>query len=363
MPTVSLTDYKATQEAAERQKRLAAALREQSTSPIQVQSYNGIQAPIPWTEVLAKALAGYAANRKEKKAEEALATGRAKARTEAMDFVRGLKQETPQDRFIAPPNFQPEQPGFIDRLKAAGQSFMPQQAPQPAPPPQPMVAPPQGAPMAPAQPMPMPQPAQPEGPYSGYNGPGPMDVSELRQIPAELQNRARSPEEQQQMLLDAMMSGNPYLETLAPKMYKDIDEQEKTAAERERQISAILQLDIPDDKKRMLIAGMDLGDNPLAKQAFQEDQYNQGVSGVIARAVDKYMRGEDLTPAEKEFVNAQLGVLRKQGYIAPPRSGGGSGGGGGGRNVRTQVGNDGKTYYSADGANWYSTRAEAMAGG
>jgi hypothetical protein len=113
----------------------------------------------------------------------------------------------------------------------------------------------------------------------------------------------------------------------------------------------------------MLLAGVDIGKNPLVKQAFQDDQYNQGVNGVIARAVDKYMRGEDLTPAEKEFVNAQLNVLRKQGYVAPPRSGGGSEGGDGGRNVRTQVGNDGKTYYSADGANWYSTRAEAMAGG
>ncbi|MFN8995836.1 MAG: hypothetical protein ACK5X3_19530, partial [Pseudomonadota bacterium] len=152
MPQISLTDFKATQEAAERQKRMAAALREQATSPIQIQSYNGIQAPIPWTEVLAKALAGYAAGRKERKADEAIAEGRAKARREAMDFVRGLKQETPQDRFIAPPNFQPEQPGFIDRLKQAGQQFMPQpmSAPQ-APPPQ--MQPPAGAPMTPAQPM------------------------------------------------------------------------------------------------------------------------------------------------------------------------------------------------------------------
>ena len=239
MPTISLTDFKATQEAAERQKRLAAALREQSVTPIQVQSYNGIQAPIPWTEVLAKALAAYAANRKEAKAEEALATGRAKARTEAMDFVRGLKQETPQDRFIAPPNFQPEQPGFIDRLKQAGQSFMPQQAPQPAPPPQPMVASPQGAPMAPAQPMPMPQ------------GPEALpQMSDMRQIPAELQNRARSPEEQQQMLMDAAMSGNPYLESIAPKMYADLESSMQSQAELERKVGVIANLDMTDEQKQ-----------------------------------------------------------------------------------------------------------------
>lgn len=348
MPNISLTDFKATQEAAERQKRLAAALREQSTSPIQVQSYNGIQAPIPWTEVLARALSGYAANRKEKKAEKALATGRAKARTEAMDFVRGLKQETPQDRFIAPPNFQPEQPGFIDRLKQAGQSFMPQQAPQQAPPPQPMVAPPQGAPMAPAQPMPMPQPAQPEGPYSGYNGPGPMDVSELRQIPAELQNRARSPEEQQQMLLDAAMSGNPYLEKLAPSMYEDIESKADAAAERQREIQTILSLNIPDDRKQMLLAGVDIGDNPLAKQAFQTEDYNQGTSGVEAKALDLYMSGQPLTPEQKRVVEGYFGRVQRQSYIAPPR-GGGDGPKGRGPKTKT-VG--GQTFYFVNG-DWY----------
>jgi hypothetical protein len=158
MPQVSLTDYRATKEAAERRQRLAAALREQATSPIQIQSYNGIQAPIPVTEVLVKALQGYLGGRQEKKAEKDLAEGRATARREAMEFFPRLKQETPQDRFIAPPNFQPEQTGIIDRLKQAGQQFMPQQ-------PQPMAAPQmqgptpqmQGPPMAAAQPMAMPQ--------------------------------------------------------------------------------------------------------------------------------------------------------------------------------------------------------------
>jgi hypothetical protein len=323
MPTVSLTDYKATQEAAERQKRLAAALREQSTSPIQVQSYNGIQAPIPWTEVLARALSGFAANRKEKKAEEAIAEGRAKARTEAMDFVKGLKQETPQDRFIAPPNFQPEQAGIIDRLKQAGQSFMPQQAP----PPQQMSAPQMPPPMAPAQPMPMPQ-----GPEAA------PQMSDMRQVPAELQNRARSPEEQQQMLMDAMMSGNPYLEKLAPSMYEDIESQTEAAAERQRQLEVISQLDIPEDRKQMLIAGMTLGDNPLAKQAFQGEEYNQGTSGVEAKALDLYMSGQPLTPEQKRVVEGYFAKVQRQSYIAPPRGGGGGrSGGGGGSNSTMQA--------------------------
>jgi len=327
MPQVSLTDYRATQEAAERQKRLAAALREQSTSPIQVQSYNGIQAPIPFAEVLARALSGYAANRKEAKADEAIAAGRAKARTEAMDFVKGLKQETPQDRFIAPPNFQPEQTGFIDRLKQAGQSFMPQQPQQMSAPQAPPQMPPQGAPMAPAQPMPMPQ------------GPEALpQMSDMRQVPAELQNRARSPEEQQQMLMDAMMSGNPYLEKLAPSMYEDIESQTDAAAERQRQLEIISQLDIPEDRKQMLIAGMTLGDNPLAKQAFQGEDYNQGTSGVEAKALDLYMSGQPLTPEQKRVVEGYFAKVQRQSYIAPPRGGGGGrSGGGGGSNSTMQA--------------------------
>lgn len=347
MPQISLTDFKATQEAAERRQRLAAALREQATSPIQIQSYNGIQAPIPVTEVLVKALQGYLGGRQEKKAAEALAEGRATARREAMDFVKGLKQETPQDRFIAPPNFQPEQPGFIDRLKQAGQQFMPQQ-PQPvAAPQQPMVAPPTGAPMVPAQPMAMPQGSEAMS----------LDASQLRQIPAELQSRARSPEEQQQMLMDAAMSGNPYLESIAPQMYADVQSKAKEAEKRQRQIEIIRSLDIPEDRKEMLLAGMSLDtDNPLIKQAFQDEQYNQGTSGVEARALDKYMKGEPLTAGEKRVVESYFAVQGKRAYTAPPR---GNSPGPARSGIRTQVGNDGKTYYSPDGVNWYDNRAEA----
>ena len=314
MPQISLTDFKATQEAAERQKRMAAALREQATSPIQIQSYNGIQAPIPWTEVLAKALAGYAAGRKERKADEAIAEGRAKARREAMDFVKGLKQETPQDRFIAPPNFQPEQPGIIDRLKQAGQSFMPQQ-PQPvAAPQQPMAAPPTGAPMVPAQPMAMPQGSEAMS----------LDASQLRQIPAELQNRARSPEEQQQMLMDAAMSGNPYLESIAPKMYADIESSMQTQAERDRKIETIIGMDATDDQKRQMIAAMDLGDNEAFKNAIKPPVPIQSPEGVIGLIVQKVAAGQEVTPQEREIYNLWAAKTRKQGQWAP-KGGGGDG--------------------------------------
>ncbi len=328
MPQISLTDFKATQEAAERQKRMAAALREQSTSPIQIQSYNGIQAPIPWTEVLAKALAGYAAGRKERKADESIAEGRATARREAMDFVRGLKQETPQDRFIAPPNFQPEQPGIIDRLKQAGQQFMPQQ-PQPmaapqAPPPQ--MQPP---PMTPAQPMAMPQGSEAMS----------LDASQLRQIPAELQNRARSPEEQQQMLMDAAMSGNPYLESIAPSMYEDIEKQETARNQRARQAQTIMSLDLPDAQKAMLMAEIELGDSDLLKQFTKPDVPIQAPAGVEGLVLQKYSQGQPLNPQEQRILDNYFAVQGRRSYIAPRGGGGkkGSSGGGGAPNATMQA--------------------------
>lgn len=315
MRNVSLTDFRATQEAAERRKRLAAALQEQAIAPIQIQSYNGIQAPIPVTEVLVKALQGYLGGRQQKKADEAIAEGRAKARTEAMDFVRGLKQETPQDRFITPPNFQPEQPGFIDRLRAAGQSFMPQQAPQQAPPPQPMAAPP---PMAPAQPMPQGPEAIPQ-------------MSDMRQIPAELQSRARSPEEQQQMLMDASMSGNPYLESIAPKMYADLESSMQSEADRDRKIEAIIGLNVPDEQKRQMIAAMELEGNKAFENAIKPPVPIQSPEGVIGLVAQKVANGEPLSEGEKQIWNIYTARERKRAYIAPPRSGGGASMGGGRR--------------------------------
>lgn len=314
MPQVSLTDFRATQEAAERQKRMAAALREQSTAPIQIQSYNGIQAPIPWTEVLAKALAGYGANRKERKADEALAEGRATARREAMDFVKGLKQETPQDRFIAPPNFQPEQPGIIDRLKQAGQQFMPQQ-------PQPMAAPQGPPPQMQPPPMSSPQQPMPQGPEAM------PQMSDMRQIPAELQNRARSPEEQQQMLMDATMSGNPYLESIAPKMYADMEASMQAQDDRERKIQAIMGLDATDEQKQQMYSAMELGDNPAFKNAIRPPVPIQSPEGVIGLVAQKVANGEPLSEGEKQIWQMYTARQRKQAYIAP-RGGGRSGGGG-----------------------------------
>ena len=67
---INLSNYDAVSSDIPRQLRLAQALQEQANAPIEVQSYKGIQAPIPWTAVLAKVLKSYVGTSKERKAEE-----------------------------------------------------------------------------------------------------------------------------------------------------------------------------------------------------------------------------------------------------------------------------------------------------
>ena len=71
MPDISLTDYSSQLAANARQQRIAELLQQQAMEPIQVMSAGGVQAPIPWTAVLAKVLqsgaGAYKASRAEKK--------------------------------------------------------------------------------------------------------------------------------------------------------------------------------------------------------------------------------------------------------------------------------------------------------
>jgi len=150
-----------------------------------------------------------------------------------------------------------------------------------------------------------------------------LDASQLRQIPAELQNRARSPEEQQQMLMDAAMSGNPYLESIAPKMYADLESSIQTQAERDRKIEAIIGMDATDDQKRQMIAAMDLGDNEAFKNAIKPPVPIQSPEGVIGLIVQKVAAGQEVTPQEREIYNLWAAKTRKQGQWAPkaPKAG------------------------------------------
>jgi len=72
MAAVSLTNYDAKLVDAQRRQKLAEILQTQSAAPIDIQSYKGVQAAIPWTAVLAKALQGSLAGYQGKKADELL---------------------------------------------------------------------------------------------------------------------------------------------------------------------------------------------------------------------------------------------------------------------------------------------------
>ena len=72
MATVDLTPYSSQIADIQRRQKLAEMLTEQGQQDIPIQSYNGTQAPIPWTAVLAKMLNSYEGAHMSKKASDAL---------------------------------------------------------------------------------------------------------------------------------------------------------------------------------------------------------------------------------------------------------------------------------------------------
>ena len=83
MGTVNLTapqSYAQQLAQAAYQQKMAEALQAQSDAPIDIQSYKGIQAPIPWTAVLAKALQGFGGAYMQKRALEGQAGAEASDR-------------------------------------------------------------------------------------------------------------------------------------------------------------------------------------------------------------------------------------------------------------------------------------------
>ena len=96
MPDISLTDYSSQLAANARQQRMAELLQQQSMEPIQVMSAGGVQAPIPWTAVLAKVLQAGAGAYASKKAEKKEA--KIKAAREAASEARLAQAISPTFR-------------------------------------------------------------------------------------------------------------------------------------------------------------------------------------------------------------------------------------------------------------------------
>ena len=271
MPNISLTNYTPQMRDVERARQYAQMLQEQATAPIEQQTVNGNPVPIGWTSVLAKGLQGYLGGRAARKADEREAATKAAMLKEAVDYMNpnNLNVEQGGEGLKRIGNVQMDNPGIVDRLKG----MMPQGAPQPMP-----QAPPQPMPQPPPQPMPQPSPPPPQpistdptraqgyqaatrsslgkltpvpeqtvNPNAAFSGFEYADKQNFA-IPKELQDRTRSSEEKQRMLLAAALSDNPYLQKIAPSMY----EEERAAGKAEKAFKLMGDLtDLGIDSKMM----------------------------------------------------------------------------------------------------------------
>lgn len=92
---VSLNDPE--EDAIRRRQRLADSLMQQSVDPIQIQNYQGIQAPIPVTEGLNKVLAGALGGYEDKRATQEGEDLRTRRKDEAAKYVKALDGWTNPD--------------------------------------------------------------------------------------------------------------------------------------------------------------------------------------------------------------------------------------------------------------------------
>jgi hypothetical protein len=339
MPNISLTDTASQLAEIQRRQRMAEALAAQGAAPIEVQSYKGIQAPISPFSALAKVLQTYAGARGEKKAREEEKAARQTARDEAKSFFQDLEKTTTPN--LAAPTgvpeiintgvptaeftpasgtnaqvaqqagLNPQQLAEMLKMKNVGPVLAEPTAPAPvAPIPQ---APPidqdmAGAPMVRAMPAPQ------------DNGPArmPMGNAPTIQAPQLYGNEqapvaVNSPQEKMAMLMQAQMSGNPYLEKIAPEMYGEV----KSEAKAKKVFDAIGDVSKEYGADPRIMAGivaandpnagidylMKLGaSNAAAKQEMQKLIYTT-TERAEEKALDRQSREED-RQAQREMTFA-----------------------------------------------------------
>lgn len=228
---VALTDTASQIAELQRRQKLAEALSAQGAAPIEVQSYKGIQAPISPLSGIAKVLQIYLGAKQAADAVKGEKEARKTAREEAVGFLQGLNK-TATPNLVAPTgapemintgvptaDFTPYVPTAKENAAAAAFAQKPV-APVPTAPI--MQAPGvdgsmAGAPMVRAVP----------GPVD--NGPARMPMANAPTIQApqlygneQAPVEVNTPQQKMAMLMQAQMSGNPYLEQMAPAMYGEI---------------------------------------------------------------------------------------------------------------------------------------------
>ena len=245
MPNVSLTNYDAQLAAAQRRQKLAESLQEQADAPIDIQSYKGVQAAIPWTAVLAKALQGYAAGYQGNKASKEKESAEQNARQQGFSDYRAAAANrltangeafTPAGSNVPNPQFSAKKPSMLANLLGGGNAQPPQAGAMP-----PQAAPmQQGAPMAAPPIVPVSQaPLPAANPAGGANMPQmaqampvapPGPVGPIRKA-VDFQSKAPTARELEDSSLGMISSSNPYARALGQNLFErsqtQLDEQRK----------------------------------------------------------------------------------------------------------------------------------------
>ena len=223
MATVSLTNYASQVAEIERQKKLAELLQQQAQQPIEIQSYKGIQAPIPWSAVLAKVLGQVGGQIKEARAIKQAGALSSKDQDAARGLVKSISEPVTTGGYNkANPNQPPiSMDGVQNYFKPQAIAAALGQSPGAAPAPM-------GAPQMPVQATPM-GAAPPANPIKAA-----VSATDVPQMTA-----PRSYAEQQQMALDAMASGasGPMTVEMAKLLYSDAVKKQDKAEERSNKLS------------------------------------------------------------------------------------------------------------------------------
>jgi hypothetical protein len=162
---VSLTNYDAKLIDAQRRQKLAEMLQTQANAPIDIQSYKGVQAPIPWTAVLAKALQSGVAGYEGNKADELTKSYVSAKKEEQNNALNNLITSMGGGNTLVPTATGSAAPVPLAKALAATVPPAPTDIPVAAPPPNPMVAPPPVA-APPPGPMVAPSPVAAPSPIS-----------------------------------------------------------------------------------------------------------------------------------------------------------------------------------------------------
>ena len=267
--TVNLTNYDAQLADAQRRQKLSEMLQEQANAPLDIQSYKGTQAAIPWTAVLAKALQGYAAGYQGKKADEQKANAEQSGRQQALSDYRAATANkltangeafTPAGSNVPNPQFSAQKPSMLANLLGGGNAqpppaapMQPQAAPMPAAMPPPAAPMPQGAPMAqggPAPTAPLSQEqlsaanpnaflAQATMPPNASNRAVPIDVLNPVARPAfNFQSKAPTAKDLEDSSIEMMSSSNPYARSFGQNMF----ERSQTQLDEDRKIGRMKEM-------------------------------------------------------------------------------------------------------------------------